>query len=42
MIKNEKILVAEYIGHHYFLPGGHIEIGECINKRAKGRTWSKL
>ncbi|OUB30101.1 DNA mismatch repair protein MutT [Bacillus thuringiensis serovar yunnanensis] len=30
MIKNEKILVAEYIGHHYFLPGGHVEIGESV------------
>ncbi|MGF9957372.1 NUDIX domain-containing protein [Bacillus mycoides] len=28
MIKDEKLLVAEYIGHHYFLPGGHVEIGE--------------
>ncbi len=26
MIKDEKLLVAEYIGQHYFLPGGHIEI----------------
>ncbi|WP_088291844.1 NUDIX domain-containing protein [Bacillus mycoides] len=28
MIQDEKLLVAEYIGHHYFLPGGHVEIGE--------------
>ncbi|PFM55911.1 DNA mismatch repair protein MutT [Bacillus cereus] len=28
MIKDEKLLVAEYIGHHYFLPGGHVEVGE--------------
>ncbi|HDX9610148.1 TPA: NUDIX domain-containing protein [Bacillus toyonensis] len=28
VIKDEKLLVAEYIGHHYFLPGGHVEIGE--------------
>ncbi|ETT83541.1 NUDIX domain-containing protein [Bacillus mycoides] len=28
MIKDEKLLVAEYIGYHYFLPGGHVEIGE--------------
>ncbi|WP_212935750.1 NUDIX domain-containing protein [Bacillus hominis] len=28
MIKDEKLLVAEYIGHHYFLPGGHVETGE--------------
>ncbi|MGG0648853.1 NUDIX domain-containing protein [Bacillus mycoides] len=28
MIKDEKLLVTEYIGHHYFLPGGHVEIGE--------------
>ncbi|EOP88383.1 NUDIX domain-containing protein [Bacillus thuringiensis] len=28
MIKDKKLLVAEYIGHHYFLPGGHVEIGE--------------
>ncbi|PDY84329.1 NUDIX domain-containing protein [Bacillus cereus] len=28
MIKDEKLLVAEYIGHHYFLPGGHVEFGE--------------
>jgi ADP-ribose pyrophosphatase YjhB (NUDIX family) len=28
MIKEEKLLVAEYIGHHYFLPGGHVEVGE--------------
>ena len=27
MIKDKK-LVAEYIGHHYFLPGGHVEVGE--------------
>ena len=26
--KDEKLLIAEYIGHHYFLPGGHVEIGE--------------
>ncbi|MEK7016352.1 NUDIX domain-containing protein [Bacillus sp. FSL R9-9410] len=30
MIKDEKLLVAEYIGHHYFLPGGHVEIGESV------------
>ncbi|HFK1457591.1 TPA: NUDIX domain-containing protein [Bacillus cereus] len=28
MIKDKKLLVAEYIGHHYFLPGGHVEVGE--------------
>ncbi len=28
MIKDKKMLVAEYIGHHYFLPGGHVEVGE--------------
>ncbi|MBK5447552.1 NUDIX domain-containing protein [Bacillus sp. TH22] len=28
MIQDEKLLVAEYIGNHYFLPGGHVEIGE--------------
>ncbi|MBE7150933.1 NUDIX domain-containing protein [Bacillus mycoides] len=28
MIQDEKLLVAEYIGYHYFLPGGHVEIGE--------------
>lgn len=28
MIKDKKLLVAEYIGHHYFLPGGHVKIGE--------------
>ena len=28
MIKDEKLLVAEYIGYHYFLPGGHVEVGE--------------
>ncbi|MES5893974.1 NUDIX domain-containing protein [Bacillus cereus group sp. RP43] len=32
MIKDEKLLVAEYIGHHYFLPGGHVEIGESAEK----------
>ena len=28
MIKDKKLLVAEYIGHYYFLPGGHVEVGE--------------
>ncbi|MGN4443585.1 NUDIX domain-containing protein [Bacillus cereus group sp. MYBK79-1] len=28
MIKDKKLLAAEYIGHHYFLPGGHVEVGE--------------
>ncbi|MCC1488262.1 NUDIX domain-containing protein [Bacillus tropicus] len=28
IVKDKKLLVAEYIGHHYFLPGGHVEVGE--------------
>ncbi|PEN45895.1 DNA mismatch repair protein MutT [Bacillus wiedmannii] len=28
MLKDNKLLLAEYIGHHYFLPGGHVEVGE--------------
>lgn len=32
MIENEKLLVAKYIGHHYFLPGGHVEVGESAEK----------
>ena len=26
MIKDEKLLVAEYIGHHYFLPGAMLKL----------------
>ncbi|PEB52208.1 DNA mismatch repair protein MutT [Bacillus pseudomycoides] len=32
IIKNEKLLIANYIGHHYFLPGGHVELGESAEK----------
>ncbi|SCL97867.1 MutT/nudix family protein [Bacillus wiedmannii] len=28
MLKDNRLLLAEYIGHHYFLPGGHVEVGE--------------
>lgn len=32
IIKDEKLLIANYIGHHYFLPGGHVELGESAEK----------
>ncbi|MBY0599429.1 NUDIX domain-containing protein [Bacillus bingmayongensis] len=28
IIKDKKLLIANYKGHHFFLPGGHVELGE--------------
>ncbi|PED08263.1 NUDIX domain-containing protein [Bacillus pseudomycoides] len=28
IIKDNKLLLANYKGHHSFLPGGHVELGE--------------
>ncbi|SDY84504.1 NUDIX domain-containing protein [Bacillus sp. 166amftsu] len=28
IIKDNKLLIANYKGHHSFLPGGHVELGE--------------
>jgi len=28
IIKDNKLLIANYKGHHSFLPGGHVEFGE--------------
>ncbi|EEM11047.1 NUDIX domain-containing protein [Bacillus pseudomycoides] len=28
IIKDKKLLIANYKGHHSFLPGGHVELGE--------------
>jgi 8-oxo-dGTP diphosphatase len=32
LIKDGKLLVADYIGHHCFLPGGHVELGESVEQ----------
>jgi 8-oxo-dGTP diphosphatase len=30
LLQEGKVLIAEYKGHHCFLPGGHIELGEKV------------
>lgn len=35
MIKDEKLLVVEYIGYYYFLFGGYVEIGELVENVLK-------
>ena len=34
VIKEGKLLVANFKGHHSFLPGGHVELGDL-----KGRPY---
>lgn len=40
LIKDGKLLVAHYKGHHCFLPGGHIELGESV-QHALIREWEE-